>query len=158
MRKVDCSRAKSLKDAVELCRRVLIDGGRKDYAALIDETRVRAAVKTGLEKCRHALDKRSMPYGADYPWALDKEVEKQIRHFEDVVKPVYLNIADGGAWPPGASFNYILFRQDDNLVRYDCFCLDLHIETPGTMFVGFALPVLTLYYGGVPPRSEDDDE
>lgn len=153
----DYSQVESLKEAVEVCRRNLAAEGRKEYAPLVTEERVRAGLRVALESHRHALEKRSMTYGADYPWVRDKEVEKQIRNFEDVVRPVYLNIADNGAWPPGASFFYTLFADDDNLVRHECFCLRLHIETPDAMFAGFALSILDLYYGGVPPRAEDYD-
>ncbi|HKQ52867.1 MAG TPA: hypothetical protein VJT74_10895, partial [Pyrinomonadaceae bacterium] len=116
MRRADYSRAGSLKEAVEICRRGLEADGHEDYARLVTEERVRAAIKVALESCKHLLEKRSMPYGEDYPWARDKEVEKEAGHFEEVVKPVYLRIADEGSWPQGTSFFYYLSREDDNLV------------------------------------------
>jgi hypothetical protein len=143
----DYSRAGSLKEAVEVCRRSLAADGGEDYARLVTEERVRSAIRAALESCRHALEKRAMPYGEDYPQARDGEVEKEIRHFEEVVKPVYLGIADGGSWPRGASFFHFLSRTDDRGVRYECLGLRLEIETPGATFRGFALPVIDLYYG-----------
>lgn len=157
MLKGDYTRAGSLREAVDICRRSLAAEGREDYARLIDEERVRAAIKVALESHKHALEKQVLAYGPEYPWARDKEVEKKIRHFEEVVKPVYLGIAESGSWPAGSSFVYYLFRVDDNLVRYECLNLSLYILTPGTMFQGFAIPIINLYYGGTPPRSEDDE-
>ena len=150
----DYSQAGSLKEAVDICRRSLTADGREDYAQLVTEERVRSAIRVALESCKHVLEKRVLAYGEEYPWARDKEVEKQIRHFEEVVKPVYLGIAESGSWPPGASFFYFLSRMDDRGVRYECLGLRLQIETPGTMFQGFAVPILDLYYG----RSAYDDE
>ncbi len=157
LRKSDYSRAGSLEGAVEICRRSLAADGREDYARLVTEERVRAAIRVALESYKYVLEKRSMTYGEDFPWVRDKEVEKQARNFEEVVKPVYLGIAEEGSWPPGSSFFYYLFRVDDNLVRYDCLGLRLQIETPGAMFQSFALPILDLYYGGF-PYSEEEDE
>ncbi len=156
LQRADYSRAGSLKEAVEICRRSLEADGREDYTRLITEERVRAAIRVALESCKHVLEKRSKPYGDDYSWVRDKEVEKEARHFEDVVKPVYLGIAADGSWPPGTPFVYYLFRVDDNLVRYECLGLRLQIETPGTMFPGFAVPILDLYYGRF-AYSEDED-
>ncbi len=156
MPRVDYSQAGSLEEAVDICRRSLAADGREEYAPLLTEERVRAAIKVALESHRHVLERQVLAYGPDYPWARDKEVEKRIRHFEDVVKPVYLGIAENGSWPPGGVFAYYLFRIDDNLVRYECLNLLLQIETPGTMFHGFGLTIIDLYYGGTPPRQEDE--
>lgn len=156
MLRTDYSQARSLKEAVEICQRSLKTDGREDYARLITEDRVRSAIKTALESYKHLLERRMMTYGKDYPWVKDKEVEKQARHFEDVVKPIYLGIAADGLWPPGTSFSYYLFREDDNLVRYDCLGLRLQIETPGTRTHGFAVPIIDLYYGRFTPYEEDD--
>lgn len=117
---------------------------------------MRAAIKVALESYKHVLEKKSMPYGEDYPWVKDKEVEKQVRYFEDVVRPVYLEIADRGFWPPGASFCYYLFRVDDNNVRYDSLGLRLQIETPGSASQGFSLPILDLCYGRFIFAEEED--
>lgn len=153
---VDYSRARSLKEAVEICRRSLETDGKEDYARLVTEERVRSAIRVALESYKHVLEKRSMTYGEDYPWVRDKEVEKQARNFEEAVKPVYSGIAEDGSWPPGTLFFYYLFRVDDDLVRYDCLGLRLQIETPGAMFQRFSLPILDLYYGRF-ADSEDDD-
>ena len=153
---VDYSRARSLKEAVEICRRSLETDGKEDYAQLVTEERVRSAIRVALESYKHVTEKRSMTYGEDYPWVRDKEVEKQARNFDETVKPVYLRIAEDGSWPPGTSFFYYLFRVDDNLVRYDCLGLRLQIETPGAMYQRFSLPILDLYYGRF-AYSEDED-
>lgn len=152
----DYSRAGSLKDAVDICRRNLAADGREEYAPLVTEERVLSAIRVALESYRYVLEKRALPYGEEYPWARDEEVEKQISNFKDVVEPVYLGIADGGSWPSGASFVYYLFRVDDNNVRYECLGLRLQIETPGAMFQGFALPILDLTYGRFGPDEEDE--
>lgn len=157
MPKADYSRAGSLKEAIEICRGSLRNDGREEYVPLLMEERVRAAIRVTLESYRHQLEKKVMTYGEDYPWVRDKYVEKQIRHFEDVVRPVYLRIADDGSWPPGASFDYYLFRVDDNNLRYEGLSLHLHLDTPGTMFHGFAATIITLNYGSYIPASEDED-
>ncbi len=152
----DYSQAGSLREAVDICRRSLAADDRENYAPLVTEERVRSAIRVALESYKHVLEKRALPYGEEYPWALDKEVEKQFSNFKDVVEPVYLRIAGGGSWPPGASFVYYLFRVDDNNVRYECLALRLQIETPGAMFQGFALPILDLTYGRFGPDEEDE--
>lgn len=156
MQRGDYAQAGSLKEAVDICRRSLAADGREDYIPLVTEERVRQAIRVALESYRFVLEKRAMPYGEEYPWARDKEVEKQIGNFEEVLKPVYLGIADGGSWPPGASFVYYLFRVDDNNVRYEGLNLLLQIATPGGMFMGFALPILDITYGRCAPDVEDE--
>ena len=51
----DYSGVKSLKEAVEVCRRSLEADGREDYARLVTEERVRAAIKVALESYGHVL-------------------------------------------------------------------------------------------------------
>lgn len=150
------SGAKSLKEAVEICRRSLEAWDREDYVPLVTEGRVRSAIRVALESYKLAVERTSMTYGKDYPWARDKEVLKQAANFEDVVRPIYLEIADKGSWPPGSSFFYLLFKDDDDGVRYDGLSLRLWVETPGGMFQGFALPILDLYYGRFGPSWEED--
>ena len=157
MTRADYSRARSLEEAVEICRRSLELDGRDDYARLVTVERVRSAIKTALESYEHVLEKKRRPYGREYPPVDGRELKKQVRHFEDAVRPVYLDMADKGSWPPGASFFYYLSREDDDNVRYDCLGLRLQIETPGSTFQGFAIPVLDLYYGRF-AYAEDEDE
>jgi len=150
------SRARSLKEAVEICRRSLEAWDREHYVALVTEERVRSAIRVALESYKLAVERTSMTYGKDYPWARDKEVLKQAANFEEVVRPVYLEIADKGSWPQGSSFFYLLFKDDDDGVRYDGLSLRLWVDTPGGMSKGFALPILDLYYGRFGPHWEED--
>lgn len=152
----DYSRAESLGEAVEICRRHLEADDREDYVRLVTEARVRSAIRVALESYRLVLERQSMTYGKDYPWARDAEVSKQAANFEDVVRPIYLEIADEGSWPRGASFSYHLWKDDYNSVRYDGLSLRLWVETPGGMFQGFSLPILDLHYGRFGPSWEED--
>jgi hypothetical protein len=43
-------------------------------------------------------------------------------------------------------------------MRYDALGLRLQIETPRTMFHGFSVPILDLYYGRFTPDEEEDAE
>lgn len=157
MRTEDYAGVGSLGEALKVCRQSLKADGRGDYVPLLTEERVRAAIGVALVGYRHRLEKRSMPYGEEFPSARDKEVLKEIKNFEEVVRPVFLDIAGKGSWPAGASFEYYLFRVDDNLVRYEGLSLRLHIQTPGALFMGFAVAILDLYYGhGI--RGWDDEE
>jgi hypothetical protein len=129
--------------------------GREEYARLLTEERVRSAIRSALESYGRLLERRGMPYGKGYPSVPNKEVKKQTRYFEDVVRPVHLSIAEEGFWPQGASFFYYLFREDDGGARYEALGLRLQIETPGTMFQGFAVPILDLCYGRFTPDEDD---
>ena len=86
------SRAKSLREAVEICGRSLEAWDREDYVPLVTEERVRSAIRVALESYKLALERTSMTYGKDYPWALDKDVLKQAANFEDVIRPIYLKL------------------------------------------------------------------
>ena len=156
LRRREYSRAKSLKEAVEICRRSLEADDREDYVPLVTEERVRSAIRVALESYRLVLERQSMTYGKDYPWVRDGEVLKQAGNFEEVVRPVCLEIADGGSWPPGAWFFYYLWKDDYNSVRYDGLSLRLWVETPGGMSQGFSLPILDVHYGRFGPSWEED--
>ncbi|HVF68308.1 MAG TPA: hypothetical protein VM914_11620 [Pyrinomonadaceae bacterium] len=141
---------------MEICRQQLEADDREDYVPLVTEARVRSSIRVALESYRLVLERQGMTYGKDYPWARDEEVSKQGGHFEDVVRPVYLEVADKGSWPQGASFFYYLWKDDYNSVRYDGLNLRLWVETPGGMFQGFSLPILDVYYGRFGPTWEED--
>lgn len=156
LRRREYSRAKSLGEAVEICRRHLEADDREDYVPLLTEERVRASIRVALESYKLALERQSMTYGKDYPWVRDKEVVKHAANFEEAAKPIYLEIADKGLWPPGAWFFYFLWKDDDDGVRYDGLCLRLWVDTPGGMSQGFSLPIIDLYFGRFGPSWEED--
>lgn len=155
-RRREYSGVKSLKEAVEICRRSLEAWDKEDYLPLVTEERVRASIRVAVESYKLALERESMTYGENYPWARDEKVLKLAANFDEAARPIFLEIAEKGSWPTGAWFFYLLWKDDNDGVRYDGLCLRLWVDTPGGMFKGFSLPIIDLYFGRFGPYWEED--
>ena len=74
-------------------------------------------------------------------------------YFIGTVKPVFVKIADEGAWPTNCSFFGFYSLNSPVLanksVRYEGFWMRLQVDTPTPKgsFGGFALPIVDLAYG-----------
>jgi hypothetical protein len=124
----------------------LIDAGRPEYAALLSEGRVRAAVRNAVKS-----------YEMTAMNITEKRFPGTKEHFEKEIKPVCLRVADKGEWPSGCSIDAYFSLEDERngeKIMYDGMGLSLKIETPNSNFKGFALPVLMLFYGRVEPICE----
>lgn len=131
----DYATAKTLKQAIDICKAKLDARGKPEYSALLSEQRVREAIRVGL---------KSYEVG---PNKLKDNPEGHAKYFDEVVKPVYLKIAKDGVWPENCHFSYFFALSDKNGVSYDGLGLRLLVSTPGENFHGFGLPVVDLFYG-----------
>jgi len=137
---------KNASDAVKLAQKHLVDAGKPEYAALLTEERVRAAVKNAVKS-----------YELTAMEITDKRFPGTREHFEMEIKPVCLKVAEKGEWPAGCSIDaYFTLTDERNgeKITYDGMGLALQIETPNSKFKGFALPVLMLFYGRIEPVCE----
>jgi len=133
---------KSLKEALEVVKQELIRNGKAEYAPLLSEQRVRDATRSGIRNYEVYLDKA------------ERQVAGSKGYFIEV-KPVFLKIAEEGAWPPNCSFFgfYSINSSvvDGKSIMYDGFWLRLKVNTlkPKQKFGGFALPILDMAYGKI---------
>ena len=95
--------AKSLTQAVELCKQKLVEDGHEEYAALISEQTVRAAIRSAIRSYESKL--ANSDEGA-YNFYRSEE------YFRNVVKPKYMQIAEEGRWPEGCYFRSVYRRSD----------------------------------------------
>ena len=132
---------KTLKEAVKLAQKQLADSGRPEYAALLSEERVRTAVRTAVKSYEITAMTKS-----------EKRFPGTKDHFEKAIKPICLRVADKGEWPSGCSIGAYFSLVDERngeKIAYDGLGLGLQIETPDATLEGFALPILTLFFGKV---------
>jgi hypothetical protein len=134
----DFTSAKSLKEALDVLRDRLARDGKAEYAALLTEERVRAAVRNGIRSYEaFASEQQAAVRGGVQVWA--------------AVRPVFQKVADDGAWPAGCTFNWH-FSQPAGGIVYEGFWVRLRASTPNGG--GFALPVADLYFGRFAPPQE----
>jgi hypothetical protein len=134
----DFRNVKSPKEAVEVVQARLKQDGKAEYAALLSETTVREAIRTGIQSYEARLDTQ------------EKRTPGSREYFEKEVKPVLLKVADEGQWPERCSFSsfYTLTEQlDGKNIAYHGLGLRLIVETPKAKFNGFGLPIIDLYFG-----------
>ena len=137
---------KNVSEAVRLAQKHLIDAGKPEYAALLSEERVRAAVRNAVKS-----------YEMTALAITEKRISGTKEHFEQEIKPVCLRVADKGEWPSGCSIDAYFNLEDQRngeKITYDGLGLTLQIETPNSTFKGFAVPVLMLFYGRIEPPCE----
>jgi hypothetical protein len=125
----------TLAEAVELVRGQLVQDGKPEYAALLTEARVRAAMQTAIEKTdRNIDDQEKLNAGTKEYW-------------QNIAKPVYLQIIETGKWPANCAFDGFYGVTDKRGISYDGLGLRLTISTPQDKFKGYGLPILDLYFG-----------
>jgi len=137
---------KNVREAVTLAQQRLREVGKPEYAALLTEDRVRAAIRTAVKSYEITVLEK-----AEQRFPGTKE------HFEADVKPVCLQIADKGDWPAGCSIDAYFSLNDKRNgeeITYDGLGLGLQIETPDAKFRGFTLPIVSLFYGKIEPYSD----
>jgi hypothetical protein len=130
----DFEGVKTLNDAVEIVQKRLTLDGKPEYAALLTEARLRAAIRTGVAGYEKILVRK------------EKLKPGSNEYFEKNVKPVCEKIADTGEWPQGCSF-FRFYTLKSEGIAYDGLGLRLSVETPQARSPSFALPVLDLYFG-----------
>jgi hypothetical protein len=134
-------KVKTLKEALNVVQAQLTADGKPEYAALLTEARVRESIRTAVKGHDAILDRHGDR----------RELVKD--RWQKHLKPVYLNIAEKGEWPPGCAFDGFYALLDELGVEYDGLSLRLRLGTPDSPDTRFALPVLDLYFGKFkPPR------
>lgn len=134
----DFQQAKTVGQALEVVRQSLTRDAKSEYVPLLSEERVREAIRTAI---------------TSYESHIEKDEQKRPgtkKYFTDVLKPIYLKIADEGKWPENCSFfsfYKLTAKRDGRQISYDGLGLRLQVETPGESFKGFAIPVVDLFYG-----------
>ena len=134
-------KAATLEDAIVIMRQKLRLDGKSEYAALLSEARIRAAINTAIKS-----------YELNAMAQSERRFPGTKEHFESDVKPVMLKLAKDGIWPEGCSMDayYRLTEQRDGAeISYDGIGLSIQIETPEAKFKGFSLPILVLFFGRV---------
>jgi len=131
---------KSLKEALEVVKQKLIRNGKAEYAPLISEQRVREATRSGIRNYEPYLDKAERQNAGSKDYFIE-------------VKPVFMKIAEEGAWPPNCSF-FGFYSLNSRVIEgksamFDGFWLRLKVETPKGKFGGFALPIVDMAYGKI---------
>lgn len=160
--------AKSLTQAVELCKQKLVEDGHEEYAPLISEQTVRAAIRSAIRSYESGLANSEE---GEYSFGRSEE------YFRNVVKPKYMQIAEEGRWPEGCYFKSVYKRVDPIIATvngekiridleqrsgfpvvfekftappvlvYDGFGLSLKVRFPDSELQTFSLPIVDLYYG-----------
>ena len=156
----------SLKQAVEICKQLIVEAGHEEYAALVSEQRVREAI-------RHAI--RSYEFKLTDTEEVESNFFRSEAYFRNVVKPKFVQIAEEGRWPAGSSFSsayktlsfenatshgekidmdrnsgFAFGFEDvaaDRVSFYDGFSLSLNVSFSDSDLEVFTLPVIELFYG-----------
>ena len=129
--------AKNLTEAIGMYRQQLVKDDHSEYAALISEEKVRAAIGTAIRSYENKL--------ADSEKS-EEELARSRDYFQ-IVKPIYEQIAEDGSWPKRCALSGYYRLQGRRGVTYDGLGLRLIVSTPDAEFSGFALPILMLFYG-----------
>jgi hypothetical protein len=125
----------TLAEAVKIAQAQLVEDGKPEYAALLTEARVRAAIVAAIRKMdRRIEDKEKSTSGSEEYW-------------KNTIKPICQRIIDTGEWPSQCSFTGFYGLSDNHRIHYDGLGLRLNIKTPQDKFKGYGLPIEDLYFG-----------
>ena len=109
--------------------------GKREYATLLTEDRVLAAIHTAIKREDGAVgDEEKHAAGTKDYW-------------QNIAKPIYMEIFETRKWPASCSFDGFYKLGDTPGISYDGLGLRLNINTPENKFKGYALPILDLYFG-----------
>ncbi len=140
------AKSKTLQEAIEALRCELDRLGMKEYKSLFTEESVRAAISKALSM-----------HEANYLTATEKsgdkrqiaDLERHLKHFQDDVKPLYLQILDSGNWPPASYFFLV-----PSSTRFSGLSVSLHVTpskpfdiAPGLATTGYAIRIVSVTYG-----------
>jgi hypothetical protein len=124
----------TLTDAVQLAKGQLAQDGKREFAALLSEDRVLAAIQTAIKREDMTIDSE------------EKQSSASKEYWQNVVKPIYLSIVQARKWPADCSFDGF-YQLTDGPITYDGLGLRLTIKTPNGKFNGSSLPILDLFFG-----------
>lgn len=130
------SSVSTLDEAIGMVKEQLKRDEKEEFASLLSEKRVRHAILTAIRSYETLLKSRER-----------ERTPGETTYFNNVVKPVYLEIAAEGNWNHDCRFVNSYVFTDSRNNAYDGFKLRLFIDTPNKKFYHFALPVVSLTYG-----------
>lgn len=117
--------AKDLKQAIDILKKRL----RNEHVALISEAKVRSAIRTAIQSYEARLKAR-MKDNDHKAAALQTN-----KYFRDVIKPVYVQIAEEGKWFPNCAFSAFTRLEevlpDGTHLSFDGLGLRVEVHTPG---------------------------
>jgi hypothetical protein len=116
-------RVSNLDEAAAVLRSQLIADGKPELALLLNDDRVRDAIRKMAESFVPRTNKKA--------------------EWTDKIRPICLKMANEGYWPPGSSFAGF-YHLTENGVAYDG--LGLRLNVGGASFS--ALPVVDVWFGG----------
>lgn len=138
--------AETLKDAVVIAKRRLVEEKLSEYAAIIDEGRIQDAIRNSVEwwDKQHARSE-DRAKKVDSPQREKDIVAIQAKHFRESAKPKYEQIVNKTKWPSGAYF----FVQGGNKPGRYGLKIDLIIDTRNEDGSGYVLgpnmPEITMH-------------
>jgi hypothetical protein len=144
--------ATQLSEAIYLLKRKLEQiPGSADYAKLMNEESLKRALKVSIA----GYKQRNRFSVAKAPDIKSREAAQRIAdRFDTIIKPIYEEIAEAGAWPAGAFF--------EPRPRPNGFELVLHIDmrevdpdyelAPGFKPTGYAMQILKVEWGLAGPE------
>jgi len=125
----------TLADAVKLAQGQLAQDGKREFAALLTEEKVRSAIIASIKRTDAHCKKYEEGVAFNDYW-------------RSVVKPKCLEIVDTDRWPGDCSLDGSYGVIDTNGISYEGLELRLNIKTPSSSkYPGFYLPVLDLFFG-----------
>ena len=158
--------AETLKDAVAIAKRRLVEQELLEYAAIIDEARIQDAIRNSVEWWdTHHSRGEDQAKKSDMPQRNKDIVAIDAKHFRESAKPKYEQIVNDKKWPRGSYF----FVQGANKDGRYGLNIDLIIDTrkdDGSGYVlGPEMPELTMHsleilrlnYGKINLKGEGDD-
>jgi hypothetical protein len=125
-------KCKNLAEAVHLVQGRLTTDRKREYAELLSEARVRMAIKDAIAN----MDKMMKN---------EKDVAV-VEYWENVAKPIFVDIVKNGTWPAGATFDGF-YGATNEKGHSDGLGLRLNIVTPDAKFTNWGLPIVDLYFG-----------
>ena len=128
----------TLAEAIEVCQEELRQDDKSAFVGLLTEESMRDAIHTAIRSYEELLDSRGQEQDGE-----------QKAYFNDVVKPIYVQIATDGVWHEDCRFHNLYGLTDKRGISYDGLLLRLQIETPTAQFQGFSLPIVDVLYGRV---------
>lgn len=138
------AKAKTLQQAIDALKRELKQHNMCEYESLLTEERVCRAIEVAIRD--HEADYERVEEKTE---AQKKEGSRHLEHFQEEVKPLYLEMIRSKKWLPGSYFHFV-----PTSGKHGDFVLDLSIETapfqvvPGSPpSTSYSLPIVCVFYG-----------
>ncbi len=124
-----------LSDEVERIHRKLRADGKEHFVPIITEESLKRAILNGIRSYEALPDEVHQPFPGG------------MAHFENVVKPILLEIIEKGVWTDKGIVDIYYEQTDERGVTYEGLGASLEMRTPGARCPGFSHAILDLWYG-----------